>query len=342
MKKIAILGSTGSIGTQALDIIRKNPERFSVSALTCGRKISLLKEQIALFNPAVVCVEQEKDAMNLNKQFPGLEVLWGEKGLSEVAGNSDCELLLNALVGIRGLAPTYEAIKSGKNIALANKETLVAGGEPVIKAVRESGVALLPVDSEHSAIFQALQGNRGCQIERIVLTASGGPFRGYSLSELEEVTLEQALKHPNWSMGAKITIDSATMMNKGLEVIEAKWLFDVDPDIIQVVIHKESIVHSMVEYKDHSIIAQLGAPDMRVPISFAFTYPDRINNDVPPVDFFALRTLTFEDVDYKVFRCLAMSIEALKKGGSYPVVLNAANEILVQRFLERKISHFSI
>lgn len=342
MKKIAILGSTGSIGTQALDIIKKNPERFSVSTLTCGRKISLLKEQIALFNPAVICVEQEEDAIKLNKEFPGLEVLWGEKGLSETAGNSDCELLLNALVGIRGLAPTYEAIKSGKNIALANKETLVAGGEPVMKAVRENGVALLPVDSEHSAIFQALQGNPECQIERIVLTASGGPFRGYSLSELEEVTLEQALKHPNWSMGAKITIDSATMMNKGLEVIEAKWLFDVDPDIIQVVIHKESIVHSMVEYEDHSIIAQLGTPDMRVPISYAFTYPDRIRNDVPPVDFFALRALTFEAVDYKVFRCLAMAIEALKKGGSYPVVLNAANEILVQRFLERKISFTDI
>ncbi|MDD2215869.1 MAG: 1-deoxy-D-xylulose-5-phosphate reductoisomerase [Eubacteriales bacterium] len=342
MKKIGILGSTGSIGTQALEIIRKNPTRFSVTALTCGRNFERLAEQIVFFNPQVVCVELEEDALTLQKKFPRLEVLWGEKGLIEVAEKADCDLLLNALVGMRGLAPTYAGIRAGKNIALANKETLVAGGEIVMEAVKEKGATFLPVDSEHSAIFQALEGNRDQEIRKILLTASGGPFRGYSYDQLKQVTVEQALKHPNWSMGSKITIDSATMMNKGLEVIEAHWLFSAEAEKIQVVVHKESIIHSMVEYMDHSILAQLGQPDMEIPISYAFTYPDRLKNDLCGVNFFALGTLSFEPVDTSVFRCLDMAYLALKYGGSYPVVLNAANEILVQQFLEKKISFIEI
>ncbi|NLY70613.1 MAG: 1-deoxy-D-xylulose-5-phosphate reductoisomerase [Clostridiales bacterium] len=342
MKKISILGSTGSIGTQALDIISKNRDKFSVKALTCGKRVELLAKQIEAFRPELVCVEDEKDALELNKRFPKLEVLWGESGLQELAAKTDCDMVLNALVGMRGLVPTYEAIKSGKDIALANKETLVTGGKLIIDEAKKNGVSIIPVDSEHSAIFQALQGNSDKDIKRIYLTASGGPFRGYTLEQLEEVTLEQALKHPNWSMGNKITIDSATMMNKGLEVIEARWLFDVEPERIEVIVHKESIIHSMVEYKDHSIIAQLGVPDMRVPISYALTYPERIQSDVPSVDFFSLGSLTFEKADTKVFKCLKMAYEALEKGKSYPVVLNAANEVLVQQFLEKKISFIDI
>ncbi len=302
----------------------------------------MLTKQIEAFNPDLVCVEEERDAIKLKKRFRRLEVLWGESGLKEVASKAECDILLNSLVGMRGLVPTYEAIKSGKNIALANKETLVTGGKFIIDEAKKNGVKILPVDSEHSAIFQALQGNSEKDIKRIYLTASGGPFRGYTLKELEGVTLEQALRHPNWSMGSKITIDSATMMNKGLEVIEARWLFDIEPEYIDVIVHKESIIHSMVEYKDHSIIAQLGAPDMRVPISYALTYPERIRNDVPTVDFFSLGSLAFEKADTKVFRCLDLAYEAIKKGKSYPVVLNAANEVLVQQFIEGKISFIDI
>ena len=342
MKKIGILGSTGSIGTQALDIVKKNRDRFTITALTCGRRVDALTEQILEFDPEVVCVEQEADALRLKRQFPKTELLWGKEGLKQIAAQADCEMVLNALVGMRGLEPTLSAIHAGRDIALANKETLVAGGAIVREALEEKGVRLLPVDSEHSAIFQALQGNEEQKIRRILLTASGGPFRGYTLSELTEVTVEQALKHPNWSMGSKITIDSATMMNKGLEVIEAKWLFDVDPDIIEVVVQRESIIHSMVEFADGSIMAQLGMPDMRVPISYAFTYPDRLENDSEGVDFFRLGQLHFESVDLQVFRCLGMAYEALKLGGSYPVALNAANEVLVQQFLEGKITFIEI
>ena len=342
MKKIGILGSTGSIGTQALDIVKKNRDRFTITALTCGRRVDALTEQILEFDPEVVCVEQEADALRLKRQFPKTELLWGKEGLKQIAAQADCEMILNALVGMRGLEPTLSAIHAGRDIALANKETLVAGGAIVREALEEKGVRLLPVDSEHSAIFQALQGNEEQKIRRILLTASGGPFRGYTLSELTEVTVEQALKHPNWSMGSKITIDSATMMNKGLEVIEAKWLFDVDPDIIEVVVQRESIIHSMVEFADGSIMAQLGMPDMRVPISYAFTYPDRLENDSEGVDFFRLGQLHFESVDLQVFRCLGMAYEALKLGGSYPVALNAANEVLVQQFLEGKITFIEI
>lgn len=342
MKKIGILGSTGSIGTQALDIIKMNQDRFRVTALTCGKRVDLLESQILKFHPDIVCVEQETDALRLKRQFPKTEVLWGKEGLKQTAAQADCEMILNALVGMRGLEPTLKAIDAGRDVALANKETLVAGGAIVKRAVEERGVRLIPVDSEHSAIFQALQGNEGQKIRRILLTASGGPFRGYTLDRLERVTVEQALRHPNWSMGSKITIDSATMMNKGLEVIEARWLFDVEPDIINVVVQRESIIHSMVEFADGSIMAQLGMPDMRVPISYAFAYPDRLVNHFEGVDFFQLGQLHFESVDLQVFRCLGMAYEALKLGGSYPVVLNAANEVLVQQFLEGKISFIAI
>lgn len=342
MKKIAILGSTGSIGIQALDIIKQNEDQFQVVALTCGRQVDLFVQQIAAFHPEVVCVQDEKDAIDLKNKVTNVEILFGDAGLIEIAGRADWDLLLNALVGIVGLAPTISAIREGKQIALANKETLVAGGKLVMDAVRKTGVSFLPVDSEHSAIFQALQGNSQNQIQRILLTASGGPFRGYSLDQLKAVTIEQALKHPKWTMGSKITIDSATMMNKGLEVIEARWLFDVMPDSIQVLVHKESIIHSMVEYQDSSIIAQLGMPDMKVPISYAFTYPQRVETKVPSLDLFQLGSLTFEPVDTQVFRCLSMAYESIKAGQSYVVAMNAANEVLVRQFLDRKIAFIEI
>lgn len=342
MKKIAILGSTGSIGTQTLDVIEKNPERFTVTVLSCGTNVELLGEQIEKHRPAMAVVSNENDAVEMAKKYPHTDFLYGMEGLVEASAKTDCDIVLNSLIGMMGLVPTYCAIKAGKDIALANKETLVAGGEVIMDAVRTNGVRLLPVDSEHSAIFQALQGNDHSKINRIILTASGGPFRGYSLEQLGEVTVSQALNHPNWKMGSKITIDSATMMNKGLEVIEARWLFDVPSEKIEVVIHPQSIVHSMVEYVDHSVIAQLGVPDMRVPISYALTFPERIENRVSGVDFFEMGSLTFEKPDLNTFRCLSFAYEAVKMGGSYPVVLNAANEVLVQQFLEGRIKFLDI
>lgn len=341
-KKIAILGSTGSIGTQALEIINQNQDLYQVVALTCGRRIDLFLDQIEAFHPQVVCVELEKDALVLKQQYPSIEVLSGDAGLLSIAEYADWDLLLNGLVGIAGLAPTVAAIREGKQIALANKETLVAGGELVMRKAKEAGIEFLPVDSEHSAIFQAMQGNRHNPVRSIYLTASGGPFRGYTKEQLKTVTLDQALRHPNWSMGQKITIDSATMMNKGLEVIEAKWLFDLPVESIRVLVHKESIIHSMVEFIDHSILAQMGAPDMKVPISYAFAYPDRIETGVPSVDFVRLGTLHFEEVDQEVFRCLSFAYETVRLGDSYPVVLNAANEELVRQFLARKLSFLDI
>lgn len=342
MKKIAILGSTGSIGTQALDIIEQNPDKFQVVALTCGSNAEKLSEQIAKHKPDLAVTANEKDALELKKKHPETEFLYGPEGLSAAAANSDCNLVLNALMGMRGLVPTYDAIRAGKDIAIANKETLVAGGELVMATATKSGVRLLPVDSEHSAIFQSLQGNDHKNINRLLLTASGGPFRGYSLEQLKSVTLEQALKHPKWTMGSKITIDSATLMNKGLEVIEARWLFNLPAERIQVVVHPQSIIHSMVEYVDHSIIAQLGVPDMRIPISYAFTYPDRIDNDMESVNFFEMDSLSFEKPDFNTFKCLGFAYDVLKAGGSYPVVLNAANEVLVQLFLEGRIRFLDI
>ncbi len=343
MKKIAILGSTGSIGTQALDIIRNNSDKFEATVLSCGKRVEKLSEQIEEFHPKIVVVSDEKQAMELSHKHKNVEVLFGENGLIEAASKGDHDIVLNSLMGIRGLAPTYAAICANKDIALANKETLVAGGEVVMKAVKEHNVKMLPVDSEHSAIFQSLQGNCDAKIKRILLTASGGPFRGMSLEQLHGVTLEQALKHPNWSMGSKITIDSATMMNKGLEVIEAKWLFDVNLNQIEVLVHPQSIVHSGVEFIDGSIIAQLGVPDMRTPIAYAFTYPERIQGSAEHLDFFSeASNLTFEKPDFETFKCLKFAFEALKAGGSYPVVLNGANEVLVDRFLKGKISFIDI
>lgn len=342
MKKIAILGSTGSIGTQTLDIIEKNPDQFTAAVLTCGTNVALLGEQIERHKPVLAVVSNEDDALEMGKKYPGTEFLYGMEGLVVAAAKTDCDMVLNSLIGMMGLQPTYYAIQAGKDIALANKETLVAGGEVIMNAVKEHKVRLLPVDSEHSAIFQSLQGNDCLNINRIILTASGGPFRGFTLEQLGKVTLSQALNHPNWKMGSKITIDSATMMNKGLEVIEARWLFDLPHDKIEVVIHPQSIIHSMVEYVDHSIIAQMGVPDMRVPISYALTYPARMENQIDGVNFYEIGSLTFEKPDLDTFQCLHFAYEAIKAGGSYPVVLNAANEVLVQKFLDGRIRFLDI
>lgn len=342
MKKITVLGSTGSIGTQSLEVIKAHPDRFRVEALTCGKNKKKLEEQIEKFRPAFAVTEREEDAHDLMRKFPRTEFSWGEKGLIEAA-EGGCDMVLNALMGMRGLAPTYAAIQAGKDIALANKETLVAGGELVMDAAAKAGVKLLPVDSEHSAIFQCLEGNQNRPVKKILLTASGGPFRGYTKEQLENVTLVQALKHPKWNMGVKITIDSATMMNKGLEVIEARWLFDVEAEKIQILVHPQSIVHSAVEFMDNSVIAQLGVPDMRIPISLALGYPDRLKNGERELDFFGEGSnLTFEKPNPEVFGCISLAYEAIARGGSCPAVMNAANEVLVAAFLEEKIRFVDI
>ena len=342
MKRVAILGSTGSIGTQTLEVIRQNPDQFKVTALTCGSNTELLAEQIEEFRPEFASAEREEDAARLAVIFPDGKFGWGRQGLIDAACGS-CDTVLNALVGMRGLEPTYYAIKAGKDIALANKETLVAGGSLVMDAARSKGVKILPVDSEHSAIFQCLEGNAGRPLNKILLTASGGPFRGYSLAQLEKVTLEQALNHPRWTMGAKITVDSATMMNKGLEVIEARWLFDAPPEKIQILVHPQSIVHSAVEFEDKSVIAQMGVPDMRIPISLALGYPDRLKSSEPGLDFFGQgANLTFEKPDTSVFKCIGFAYDAIREEGSYPVVLNGANEALVDLFLRGKIRFVDI
>lgn len=342
MKKISLLGSTGSIGTQCLDIIRENRDKYQVVALACGSNVDLLSEQIEEFSPVLAAAADEKAAQELQKNYPGTEISWGRQGLIDVAC-ADCDMVVNGLMGIRGMEPTYHAIMSGKDVALANKETLVAGGEIIMKAAYEKEIKLLPVDSEHSAIFQCLEGNKGRNINRILLTASGGPFRGFSKEELEHVTMEQALKHPNWSMGKKITIDSATMMNKGLEVIEAKWLFDVDVEKIEILVHPQSILHSAVEFEDKSIIGQMGLADMRIPISFALCYPDRLPSKEPGLDFFSQGArMTFEKPDTEVFKCIKLAYESSKAGGTYPVTLNGANETLVELFLKKKIKFTDI
>ena len=342
MKKIGLLGSTGSIGTQALEVIRNNKDKFEVVFLTAGKNRTLLEKQIKEFHPKVVAIAGEEDASLLKEQFKGLEVLHGMEGIIEAAKSSECQLVLNALVGMMGLLPTEAAIKAGKDIALANKETLVVGGSVIMTAGQQYNVKILPVDSEHSAIFQCLQGNYHNPIKRIILTASGGPFRGYSLLDLEKVSLEDALKHPNWNMGHKVTIDSASLMNKGLEVIEAYHLFHVAVDQIHVVVHPESIVHSLVEFEDHSVMAQMGLPDMKVPIQYAFTYPDRIKNNLQPLDLAKIGSLTFEEPDLRVFENLKLAYEALKAGESYCILLNAANEVLVDLFLKRQIQFLDI
>ena len=340
MKRISILGSTGSIGTQCLDVISGNRDRFSVAALSCSKSIELRCRQIEEFSPAAVCVAEEADAAELSKKYSGIEFFHGDEGLRAIAAMEDCDMVVNSLMGMRGLEPTMAAIEAGKDIAFANKETLVVGGQLVMDAVKRRGVKLLPVDSEHSAVFQCIQGSAGNEIRRLILTASGGPFRGYSAEQLKSVTLEQALAHPNWSMGKKITVDSATMMNKGLEVIEAKWLFDIPAEKIQIVVHPQSILHSAVEYCDGSVIGQMGLPDMRVPIAYALSYPERMEmtSSMKSLDFFSLKDgMTFYPADAEVFRTIGLAYEACRIGGSYPVALNGANEVLVDMFLKGKI-----
>ena len=340
MKRISILGSTGSIGTQCLDVISGNRDRFSVAALSCSKSIELLCRQIEEFSPVAVCVAEEADAAELSKKYSGIEFFHGDEGLRAIAAMEDCDMVVNSLMGMRGLEPTMAAIEAGKDIAFANKETLVVGGQLVMDAVKRRGVKLLPVDSAHSAVFQCIQGSAGNEIRKLILTASGGPFRGYSAEQLKSVTLEQALAHPNWSMGKKITVDSATMMNKGLEVIEAKWLFDIPAEKIQIVVHPQSILHSAVEYCDGSVIGQMGLPDMRVPIAYALSYPERMEmtSSMKSLDFFSLKDgMTFYPADAEVFRTIGLAYEACRIGGSYPVALNGANEVLVDMFLKGKI-----
>ena len=342
MKKIAVLGSTGSIGTQTLDVIKQNPDKFTVTALSCGHNIKVFEEQVREFSPKAACVSDEKDAAELSKKFPQTEFLCGRQGLKELAADSDAQMVVGALLGMMGIEPTLAAIEAGKDIAFANKETLVAGGALIMDAVNKNGVRFLPVDSEHSAIFQSLRAADGNPLRKIILTASGGPFRGYTAEQLVGVTKAQALKHPNWSMGAKITIDSATMMNKGLEVIEASWLFDVSAKDIEVVVHPQSAVHSAVEFADGSIIAQIGAPDMRLPIAYALSFPERLADPGKKFSFFHIGSLTFEKPDLSVFRCLALAYKAIEQGGSYPIVLNAANEEAVAAFLADRITFTQI
>lgn len=344
MKKIAILGSTGSIGTQTLDVVREHSDELQVVALAAGSNKERLKEQIKEFHPKLVSLSDEKKAQELKEELAGeqVEVVCGMEGLIEVAGADSADVVVTAVVGMMGILPTMEAIKKGKDIALANKETLVTAGHLIIPMAKEYGVSILPVDSEHSAIFQSLQGEPKAALDKILLTASGGPFRGKSAEFLETVTLEDALNHPNWSMGPKITIDSSTMVNKGLEVMEAKWLFGVDYSQIEVVIQPQSIIHSMVQYVDGAIIAQLGTPDMRVPIEYALFYPERRSLSGDRLDFSKLLQITFEKPDYKVFRGLSLAIEAGKTGGTMPTVFNAANERAVAKFLKGEIKYTDI
>ena len=344
MKKIAILGSTGSIGTQTLDVVREHSDELQVVALAAGSNKERLKEQIKEFHPKLVSLSDEKKAQELKEELAGeqVEVVCGMEGLIEVAGADSADVVVTAVVGMMGILPTMEAIKKGKDIALANKETLVTAGHLIIPMAKEYGVSILPVDSEHSAIFQSLQGEPKAALDKILLTASGGPFRGKSAEFLETVTLEDALNHPNWSMGPKITIDSSTMVNKGLEVMEAKWLFGVDYSQIEVVIQPQSIIHSMVQYVDGAIIAQLGTPDMRVPIEYALFYPERRSLPGDRLDFSKLSQITFEKPDYKVFRGLSLAIEAGKTGGTMPTVFNAANERAVAKFLKGEIKYTDI
>ncbi len=343
MKYISLMGATGSIGTQTLDIIREHPAEFKVVAMSAGRNIELTRKIINEFKPELVSVTDKSSAKMLIAEFPTIDFMYGNDGLIEVAVHKKANILVNAVIGSVGLIPTIQAIKEGKTIALANKETLVTAGHLVMEEAKRHNVTLLPVDSEHSAIFQALQGEKAKNIEKLILTASGGSFRDRTRKQLENVTVEEALNHPNWSMGAKITIDSATMMNKGLEVIEAHWLFSIEYEKIDVLLHKESIIHSMIEFHDSSIIAQLGTPDMRVPIQYALTYPDRL--PLPSANHLNLAEigkLHFQEMDLARFRCLKLAYEAGKAGGTMTTVLNAANEAAVAAFLDGKINFLQI
>lgn len=343
MKKITVLGVTGSIGMQTVDVVMNHPEQFKITAMAAGYNVAKVEEILAMIDVEYICMVKKEDALYFQEKYPDLKVVYGESGLIEIATLPEIEIVLNAIVGFAGLVPTIEAIKAKKDIALANKETLVVAGHIITELVKEYGVKLLPVDSEHSAIFQSLNGEEHNKIKKIILTASGGSFRDKQRDELAGVTVKEALNHPNWSMGAKITIDSATLFNKGLEVMEAKWLFDVDYDQIEVLIHPESIIHSMVEFVDTSIIGQLGNPDMRLPIQYALTYPERdylIGGE--SLDLAKIASLTFKKPDFERFRALALAYQAGKSGGSMPCVLNGANEQANELFRNGKIEFLEI
>lgn len=342
-QKLSILGSTGSIGTQSLDVARK--QGYEIVALTAGSNVKLIEKQIREFKPKYAALADETAAKQLQiaVKDTNTRVLSGLEGVCECAAINEADTVLNSIVGIAGLVPTLTAIDAKKNIALANKETLVAGGQLVMSKAKEKGVKILPVDSEHSAIFQCLEGmNKKDELKSIILTASGGPFFGKTKKELEDVTVEQALNHPNWAMGAKITVDSATMMNKGLELIEAVWLFDVEPDMVDIVVHRQSVIHSLIEYKDNSVIAQLGVPDMRIPIQYALTYPERFESPVKKLNLWEYENLSFFKPDYETFRCINVCREAIKKGGLYPCTANGANEKANYLFRQGKIRFLDI
>jgi 1-deoxy-D-xylulose-5-phosphate reductoisomerase len=339
------LGSTGSIGVNALKVARAHPERYRILALSAGKNIVLLKKQIETFKPKAVAVLNESLAMDLKKTLTGSnlpEILFGPEGFKHLATMDEIDTVISAITGAAGLMPTYEGIRAGKEIALANKETMVMAGPLVLREAEKQGISILPIDSEHSAIFQSLQGHQKEDVKRIILTASGGPFRNLSLKEMARVTAAQALKHPNWEMGSKITIDSATMMNKGLEIIEAKWLFNLPIEQIDVLIHPQSIVHSMVEYRDGSVISQMGIPDMMIPIAYALSYPRHIKTGLPPLELEKVSPLNFEKPDLTRFACLRLALKAASVGGSMPAVLNGANEIAVDAFLKEKIGFLDI
>ena len=344
MKNIAVLGSTGSIGTQTLDIVRNNTDELKIKVLAAGSNVELIEKQIREFKPEIAVLYNAEKANELKIKIAdtGVKVLSGMDGMIEAATFDDVDTVVTSMVGMIGIKPTIAAIKAGKNIALANKETLVTAGHIIMPLIKEHKVSLLPVDSEHSAIFQSMNGENRKRISKILLTASGGPFRGKSYEELKNVTLEDALKHPNWAMGQKITVDSATLVNKGLEVMEAAWLFDVDVSMIQVVVHPQSVIHSMVEYEDTAVIAQLGCPDMRLPIQYALFYPDRRFLDAKKLDFFEMKSLTFEKPDMDTFKGLKFAMEAAEFGGSMPTVFNASNEEAVAMSLDKKIGFLDI
>ena len=345
MKRIAILGSTGSIGCSSLRVIEAHPEAYQVTALAAGKNVDLLAEQIRKFSPLVVAVLGDEEAESLKKRLDGghkTKIVSGRDGFNHLATLEEVDTVISAITGAAGLVPTIAAIQAGKNIALANKETMVMAGPLVIEEVRRRGVTLLPVDSEHSAIFQCLQGHRRDDVRRVILTASGGPFRDFSYEEMGRVSPEQALKHPNWNMGPKITVDSATLMNKGLELIEARWLFGLDIHQIHILIHPQSVIHSMVEYKDGSILAQMGIPDMITPISYALSYPRHVDTMLPALDLERVGTLRFMKPDTGKFRCLELALQAAEIGESMPAVLNGANEVAVELFLRGRIGFLEI
>lgn len=345
MKNISILGSTGSIGTSTIKVVRSNPDKYRVVGLSAGNNIDLIWQQIEEFMPVAVAVSQEAQAQVLKGRLSHdikTEIYWGKEGFKRIAVLDEADIVVSAMSGAAGLLPTYDAILKGKDIALANKETMVMAGAIIMSLCEQKGVSILPVDSEHSAVFQCMQGHNLDDLRRVILTASGGPFRDFTLSQLENITPAMALKHPNWEMGKKITIDSATLMNKGLEIIEAKWLFGLELDQIDVIVHPESIIHSMVEYNDGSVIAQMGIPDMMTPISYALSYPEHLKTDLPYLRLEAIKSLHFYAPDPVKFRCLRLAVDALKEGGSMPAVMNGANEIAVASFLKDEISFLDI